>query len=87
MGQLPIDDLVVFNYFKGSVYQLPQRLKLLDCFPYVIESRAHMKFTSHVTVITRDYDCYMLYGKGTEPNQRRLDLHIISVGVMCWSNY
>ena len=34
-----INDLVVFNDFKGSDYQLPQRLKLLDCFPYVMESR------------------------------------------------
>ena len=34
-----IDDLAVFNDFKGSDYQLPHRLKLLDCFPYVIESR------------------------------------------------
>ena len=34
-----IDDLVAFNDFKGFDYQLPQRLKLLDCFPYVMESR------------------------------------------------
>ena len=34
-----IDDLVVFNNFKEFDYQLPQRLKLLDCFPYVMESR------------------------------------------------
>ena len=34
-----INDLVVFNGFKGSDYQVLQRLKLLDCFPYVIESR------------------------------------------------
>ena len=32
-----INDLVAFNDFKGSDYQLSQRLKL-DCFPYVIES-------------------------------------------------
>ena len=38
-----------------------------------------MKFTSHVIVITRNYECYMLYGKGTEPNKRRLDLHIIEL--------
>ena len=35
-----------------------------------------MKFTSHIIVINGIYDCYMLYGKSTEPNQRRLDLHI-----------
>ena len=34
-----INDFVVFNDFKGSHYQLSQRLKLLDCFPYVTESR------------------------------------------------
>ena len=38
-GNYQINDLVVFNDFKGSNYQLPHRLKLLDCFPYVIESR------------------------------------------------
>ena len=38
-GNYQINDLVVFNDFKGSNYQLPQRLKLLDCFPYVIESK------------------------------------------------
>ena len=38
-GNYQINDLVVFNDFKGSAYQLPQRLKLLDCFPYVIEPR------------------------------------------------
>ena len=38
-GNYQINDLVVFNNFKGSNYQLPHRLKLLDCFPYVIESR------------------------------------------------
>ena len=38
-----------------------------------------MKFTSHVIVITSNYDCYMLYGKGAEPNKRRLDLHIIEL--------
>ena len=38
-----------------------------------------MKFTSHIIVITRNYDCYMLYGKGAEPNKRRLDLHIIEL--------
>ena len=38
-GNYQINDLVVFNDFKGSDYQLPQRLKLPDCFPYVIESR------------------------------------------------
>ena len=35
-----------------------------------------MKFTSHVIVKTRNCDCYMLYGKGTEPNKGRLDIHI-----------
>ena len=39
VGQQQINDLVVFEDFKGSDYQLPQRLKLLDCFPYVIESK------------------------------------------------
>ena len=38
-GNYQINDLVVFTDFNGSDYQLPQRLKLLDCFPYVIESR------------------------------------------------
>ena len=38
-GSYQINDLVVFNDFKTSDYQLYQRLKLLDCFPYVIESR------------------------------------------------
>ena len=38
-GNYQINDLVVFNDFKGSDYQLPQRLKVLDCFPYVIESK------------------------------------------------
>ena len=38
-GNYQINDLVVFNDFKGSDYQLPQRLKLLDCFPYVTESK------------------------------------------------
>ena len=38
-----------------------------------------MEFTSYIILITRNYDCYMLYGKGTEPNQRRLDLHIIKL--------
>ena len=37
-GNYQINDLVVFNKFDGSDYQLPQRLKLLDCFPYVMES-------------------------------------------------
>ena len=38
VGQQQINDLVVFKDFKGSDYQLPQHLKLLDCLPYVIES-------------------------------------------------
>ena len=38
-----------------------------------------MKFTSHIIVIISNYACYMLYGKGTEPNKRRLDLHIIKL--------
>ena len=38
-GNYQVNNLVVFNDFKGSVYQQPQRLKLLDCFPYVMESR------------------------------------------------
>ena len=36
-----------------------------------------MKFTSHI-VITSNYDCYMLYVKGTEPNKRILDLQLES---------
>ena len=35
-----------------------------------------MKFTSHIIFITCNYDCYIIYGKCTEPNKRRLDLHI-----------
>ena len=31
-GNYEINDLLDFNDFKGSTYQLPQRLKLLDCF-------------------------------------------------------
>ena len=38
-----------------------------------------MKFTSHSIVITSNYDCFILYGKGTEPNKRRLDIHIIEL--------
>ena len=38
-GNYQINDAVVLNDFKGSDYQLSQRLKLLDCFPYVIELR------------------------------------------------
>ena len=38
-----------------------------------------MKFTSHNIVITSNYDHYMLYWKGTKPNKRRLDLHIIEL--------
>ena len=40
VGQQPNFDLVVFNDFKGYDYQLLQPPKLLDFFPYVIESRA-----------------------------------------------
>ena len=36
MGQYQINDLVVFNDFKVSDYQLPQ---CLHCFPYVMESK------------------------------------------------
>ena len=35
-----------------------------------------MSFTNYIIVINSNYDCYILYGKGTEPNQRRLDLRI-----------
>ena len=35
-----------------------------------------MKFTSPIIVITSNYDYYILYGKCTEPNKRRLDLHV-----------
>ena len=38
-----------------------------------------MKFTFPIIVITSNYDCYILYGKCTEPNKRRLDLHIIEL--------
>ena len=38
-----------------------------------------MKFVSHIIVITSNYGCYMFYGKGTEPNKRRLDLQIIQL--------
>ena len=38
-----------------------------------------MKFTNHIIVITSNYDCYILYRKCTEPNKRRLDLHIIEL--------
>ena len=38
-GKYQVNDLAVFNDIKGPDYQLPQRLKFLDCFPYVIESR------------------------------------------------
>ena len=31
-GNYQINDLVVFNDFKGSDYYLPQRLKVLDSF-------------------------------------------------------
>ena len=40
-GSYQINDLVVFNDFKGSDYHLPERLKLLDCLNYVTESRAY----------------------------------------------
>ena len=35
-----------------------------------------MKFTNCIIFITCNYDCYVLYGKCTEPNKTRLDLHI-----------
>ena len=38
-----------------------------------------MEFTGHIIAITSNYDCYMFYGKGTESNKRRLDLHIIQL--------
>ena len=38
-----------------------------------------MKFTSHIIVLTTNYVCYMIYGKGREPNNRREDLHIIQL--------
>ena len=34
-----INDLVIFNHLQGSDYQVHQRLKLLDCYLYVKESR------------------------------------------------
>ena len=39
----------------------------------------YMKPTSHIIVITSNYDCYMLNGKGTKPNMRKLNLHIIEL--------
>ena len=74
-----INDLVVFNDFKGSDYQLPQRLNLLDCFPYLRDQKGYMKFTDHINFITSNHDCYILYKKYIEPNKRRLDLHIIEL--------
>ena len=68
-----INDLVVFNNFKESDYQVPHRLKLLDCFRYVIESRGYVKFSSYISFVTSNYEC-------TEPNKRRLDLDIIELG-------
>ena len=38
-----------------------------------------MKFTSNIIFITSNYDRNILYGKGTKPNKRRLDLHIIEL--------
>ena len=38
-----------------------------------------MKFTNYIIFITSNYDCYILYGKCTEPNKRRLDLHVIEL--------
>ena len=39
-----------------------------------------MKFTSYIILTTSNYDCcYMLSGKDTEPNKRRLDLNIIKL--------
>ena len=38
-----------------------------------------MKFTIHIIVITNNYDYHMIYGKCTEPNNRRLDLHAIEL--------
>ena len=38
-----------------------------------------MRFTSHIIVITSNYDCYILYGKGPETNKRKLDLHVIEL--------
>ena len=38
-----------------------------------------MKFTGYIILTTSNYDCYMLSGKITESNKRRLDLHIIKL--------
>ena len=51
-----------------------------------------MKFTSHIIVITSNYYCYILYGKCTEPNRRRVHLHIIElesyvVQIIKWYGY
>ena len=34
-----ISDIIVFNDFKGSDYQLSQLIKLVNCYRYVIELR------------------------------------------------
>ena len=38
-----------------------------------------MKLTSHIIVMSRNYDCDMFYGKDTEQNKRRSNLHIIKL--------
>ena len=38
-----------------------------------------MKFTNPINFITSNYDRYILYEKYTEPNERRLDLHVIEL--------
>ena len=38
-----------------------------------------MEFTSLNIVMTSNYGSYILYGIGTEPNKRSLDLHMIEL--------
>ena len=38
-----------------------------------------MKFSNPINFITSNYDRYILYEKYTEPNKRRLDLHVIEL--------
>lgn len=38
-GSYLINDVAVWDTFRRSVCQLPRSLKLVDCYPYVIEAR------------------------------------------------
>ena len=83
-GNYQVNDLVVSNDFKGSGYQLPQRLKLASSIAFLTwwSQEGYMNFTSHITVIIRNYDCYMLYGKVRE----NIGSTYNRVGVISWSN-